>query len=264
MANEKFVNRPRVFVLGGYRISEAADEVNSSVKRASVDGPSYEDPGAVTFKGPYQTEGTLAGAGSAAESDLLTRLAADASTLFCDLLESNAASSPFSAVGDHCLFYKVHVADLDLPRQKGALNRFSVNLKSAGDYPFFGRVMYCNLGGTPLGSGTTTSTAIQLGTVPAGVVMAFGVFVVDPPGLTGTTPTVDLDIESDNASGFSSPTTRASIVQVVPAGVPNAQFLLLDGDVAAITDDYWRASIDVGGTSPGATILVVGARRAKT
>lgn len=264
MANEKFVNRPRVFLLGGYRISEAADEVSSQIKRASVDGAGFEDPGALTFKGPYEHEGSLAGAGTQAERELLRRLAEDPATYFCDLLESDPEASPVSDPGDAALFYACHVSDPGLPRQKGTLNRFTVSLKGGGGYPYAGVVHHTNAGDTPLGSGSTSTTPQQLGTVPAGYVLAILVCVVDPPGLTGTTPTVDADIESDNDVGFASPTTRASITQVLPAGTPSAELLVLDGDTSPITDDWWRVTFDIGGTSPGATVLVAAARRAKT
>lgn len=60
----------------------------------------------------------------------------------------------------------------------------------------------------------------------------------------GTTPTLDVIIESDDNSGFTTAVTRATFAQVEE---PGGQLVAISG---AITDTYWRASWTVGGTSP--------------
>lgn len=265
MANEKRVNRPRVFTLGGYRISAAANEITENIKRELVEGACYEDPGSVNFKGPYSHEASLKGYGTEAEVRILEALAADPQTHLLDLWQSDPEASPVAAVGDPALFFALQISELSLPRQKGAMNAWSFNAKSGGGYPYPGVVAYTNVGDTPLGAGTVTSTPINLGALAAGEILALLFQVVDPPGLTGTTPTVDADLESDALVGFASPVTQASITQVVPSGVPSSQLILIDGDVDPTPGElWWRLSITVAGTAPGATILAAICKRSKT
>ena len=69
---------------------------------------------------------------------------------------------------------------------------------------------------------------------------------------TGTSPTLDVSIQIDDNTSFSSPTTVASAPQVAggAAGDRVALFRLPEG----ITERYLRLYYDVGGTSPVYTI----------
>jgi hypothetical protein len=86
---------------------------------------------------------------------------------------------------------------------------------------------------------TATSTGYQLGAVTATqrIYSAFHVF-----SATGTSPTLDMVVESDNASNFASATSRITHTQRTAAGF---ELSSLGG---AVTDDYWRASWTIGGT----------------
>ena len=70
----------------------------------------------------------------------------------------------------------------------------------------------------------------------------------------GTNPTLDLIVQSDDASGFASAVSRITFTQKTAIG---AQFASL---VGPITDTYFRASYTIGGTNtPKFTIaLAVG------
>lgn len=64
--------------------------------------------------------------------------------------------------------------------------------------------------------------------------------------MAGTgTPTLTVAIESDDASGFASATTRLTFDAATAAG---GQILRTDG--TAITDTWYRANWTISGTSP--------------
>lgn len=62
--------------------------------------------------------------------------------------------------------------------------------------------------------------------------------------VSGTSPTFVLEIESDDAVGFTTPTIRATFPVVSTA---SAQTIIIPGP---ITDTYWRTKRTLGGTSP--------------
>lgn len=68
---------------------------------------------------------------------------------------------------------------------------------------------------------------------------------------SGTTPTLDLKVQSDDNSGFTSATDRISFTQFTDVGYE------LKSLAGAITDDYWRITWTIGGTSPSFSFAVV-------
>ena len=96
---------------------------------------------------------------------------------------------------------------------------------------------------------TFNGTAFQFaGGVPTGKKLYACVQVV---AATGTTPTLDGIIQSDNAAGMSSPTTVATFSQRTAAG--QHEWLEVSGP---ITDDYFRFVGTIAGTSPAFTVVV--------
>ena len=92
---------------------------------------------------------------------------------------------------------------------------------------------------------TGSGTAFQLGAIAAGQKLYAAIHVV---ALNGSPPTIR--IQSDNASGFPSATTRATATSV------SSDLLVVAG---AVTDDWWRADWTFSGTSFTA-IVVAGIR----
>lgn len=89
---------------------------------------------------------------------------------------------------------------------------------------------------------SSASTGQQLGAVASTkkIHAALHVFDVD-----GTSPTLDVIVQSDNASNFPSPTTRLTFAQKTAIGAE-----MIEAGPAAITDDWWRISFTIGGTTP--------------
>ncbi|MET9952388.1 hypothetical protein ABZ135_12675 [Streptomyces sp. NPDC006339] len=97
----------------------------------------------------------------------------------------------------------------------------------------------------PPGTARTASgsgTAVQLGAVPAGARLYAALHVLSA---AGTTPSLTVSVQSDDAAGMASPTSRLTFAAATAAG---GQILRTDG--TAITDTYYRATWTVSGTSP--------------
>ncbi len=88
---------------------------------------------------------------------------------------------------------------------------------------------------------TGLGTARQLGAVAAGqsVYASLHVFSV-----SGTLPTLDVIVRSDDNAGMSSPTTRLTFTQATARA---GELLSL---AVPITDDYWQVDYTIGGTTP--------------
>ncbi len=107
--------------------------------------------------------------------------------------------------------------------------------------------------GTIMATGAKTSTsqgtARQLGAVTAAqkLYAVLHVFAV-----SGTSPTLDVLVKSDDAEGFSSGTTRITFTQKTAIGYQFATPV-----AGAITDDWWRIYWTIGGTdTPSFTFAV--------
>src|SRR3990167_10602028 len=116
----------------------------------------------------------------------------------------------------------------------GKLLPFEYDAKGQGTPAVDGRLF-------GLGSKTATGngTALQLGTLDTGETMYAALHVISA---SGTSPTLDVAIASDNDSGFASGVTRITFAQKVAAG---SEWKSLAGPIA--TDDWWRATWAIGG-----------------
>ena len=106
--------------------------------------------------------------------------------------------------------------------------------------------------GTIMVTGAKTAsgngTARQLGALSAAQTLYAALHVT---AASGTSPTLDVKVQSDDASGFASPTDRITFAQKTAIG---AEWATVAG---AITDDWWRISYTIGGTGPSFTFVVV-------
>lgn len=94
---------------------------------------------------------------------------------------------------------------------------------------------------------TAVGTGRNLGAVAAGS-SVYGALHVT--AASGTTPTLDVVVQSDDNSGFTTPTTRLTFTQ---ANGVTGEWKSAAG---AITDTWWRVSYTIGGTSPSFTFAV--------
>lgn len=97
---------------------------------------------------------------------------------------------------------------------------------------------------------SSTGTGYQLGAVAAGKRMYAALHVLS---VSGTSPTLDVIVQSDDNAGFTTPTSRITFSQA-NATTNRAQW----GSVAgSVTDDYWRVSYTIGGTGTPTFAFVV-------
>jgi len=96
---------------------------------------------------------------------------------------------------------------------------------------------------------TFNGTAQNLGAVSATKKLYCAMHVV---AVSGTNPTLNVVIESDDAQGFASPITRATFTQATTIGAE-----MLAAVAGPITDTWWRAKCTIGGTGgPSFTIVI--------
>jgi hypothetical protein len=149
------------------------------------------------------------------------------------------------AVGDVAFFFKSQETGYEPGGQIGQVYAFRVNAEANGA-PVRGRVLIA------AGAKTTTGTSVVrqfTGGVSATQRLYAALHVLDA---SGTNPTLDVVVKSDDASGFASPTTRLTFTQ---ATGKTSELLSLAG---AITDSYIRVDYTIGGTgSPSFSFVVV-------
>jgi hypothetical protein len=126
----------------------------------------------------------------------------------------------------------------------GDMAMFTVAAVGSGGFWFRGLVDHAK--GAETASGTGTGR--QLGAVGATQKLYSAVHVFD---VSGTSPTLDVVIESDDNSGFTSATTRITHEQSTTRA---SAMKKVDG---AITDDWFRVNYTIGGTTPSFTFAVV-------
>lgn len=91
-------------------------------------------------------------------------------------------------------------------------------------------------------SATGASTGVQLGALASTQRLWAAAMTTGLP--TGSSPTLTLKVQSDDNSGFTSATDRITMTQFTGRGQAMNS---VDG---AITDDYWRFSYTLGGSTP--------------
>jgi hypothetical protein len=87
---------------------------------------------------------------------------------------------------------------------------------------------------------SSTGTGRQLGAVAAGKSMYAALHVISA---SGTNPTLDVILQSDDNASFTSATSRITFTQAT------GRTSQLSSVAGAITDDYWRVSYTIGGTN---------------
>ena len=97
-------------------------------------------------------------------------------------------------------------------------------------------------------STTANGTAIQLGAVTGTRKLYANAHVLSVSGTS--TPTITIDIQSDDNSGFTTPTTRGSFAAKTAVG---GEALAIAGP---FTDDWWRINWTITGSTPSFLFLV--------
>lgn len=145
--------------------------------------------------------------------------------------------------GERAFLFRAGEGDYSSGGSVGEVHAFTVS-GSGTDKLVYGTVLHPATARTS----TQTGTGRLLGAVSASQTLYAGLHVI---AASGTNPTLDVTIESDDASGFVSPATRITFAQ---ATGKTSEWKTAAG---AITDTYYRAKLTIGGTSPSFTAVVV-------
>jgi hypothetical protein len=92
------------------------------------------------------------------------------------------------------------------------------------------------------------SSGQQLGSVSTGQKIHAALFCF---AASGTSPSLSVKVQSDDNAGFSSPTDRVMFSPFTATGYEMA------ATAGAISDNYWRVSWSISGTSPSFTFAVL-------
>lgn len=145
-------------------------------------------------------------------------------------------------VGQRAFLVKTTGAVYEIGGEHGQLMPFSLDLKGAGD------LVRGVLAADETAEATSSAgTAIQLGAVGEGQRIYAALHVLSA---SGGSPTLDVVVESDDSSGMGSATTRISFAQATDVG---SEWASAAGE---ITDDYWRISWTIGGSTPAFDFVV--------
>jgi hypothetical protein len=117
--------------------------------------------------------------------------------------------------------------------------------KAAGTGPL-GRGVVLHPPGTAR-TATGNGTVVQAGAVPANWTATANLHVLSA---SGTTPSLTVKVQSASAIGFASPTDRFTFNAATAAGGQSARI------VGPVTDQYWRATWTISGTTPSFLFVV--------
>ena len=172
---------------------------------------------------------------------------ADADKDFFDNIDQFTAGALFSAtgmtgaLGDIVYFAEVNVSGVTPGANHGEVFKFSLDMVPRTDL-FRGTLME-NQAVTVTGDGTIR----ELVAVAAGQRLVGQIHVV---AASGSSPTLDVLIQSDDLVGFGTPLTRLTFPQFTAVGA-NQQIL-----AGPVTDTFYRATFTVGGGSPSFTVFI--------
>lgn len=147
------------------------------------------------------------------------------------------------AEGEIAYFGNFNQAEYSPGESIGEVLKFSFNASAAGDL-VRGTI---ELKQSALSS-SGNSTGRQLGALSATQRLWAALHVT---AVSGTTPTFDAIVQSDDNGSFTSPTTRITFTQ---ATAITSELLSVAG---AVTDDYWRINYTIAGTAPSFTVALV-------
>jgi hypothetical protein len=152
-------------------------------------------------------------------------------------IESNASM----AEGDYGLFVQALASTLERTGELGQIHHINISGNGNG-HLVVGRVLQQDESLTVTGA----STGFQFGALAAGETMRATMFV-----LGATAGTLDMLVESDDNSGFTSATTRMTFSQFSAIGAEQQSV------AGAVTDDYWRVSYTIA-TGPFTAVVIMG------
>lgn len=229
-------------LVGDIELAGHAKNVELSVEVNTLDTTSLASTGWTT---------TIAGlkSGSVNIGEFMQDVDADSvdDTLYPLLGTANVAKSICTASADGSVAYLLQSIPLTYTPISGSVGDLatgSISGSSSTGPVVRGQLLHpSNVSRTSSSSGTGR----QLGAVAAGQRVYAALHVISA---SGTSPTLDVKVQSDDNAGFTSPTDRITFTQATGR---TSELLSLAG---AVTDDYWRVTYTIGGSTPSFAFAV--------
>ncbi len=150
------------------------------------------------------------------------------------------------AVGSRCTIGQVQILSWNPSVTRGQIPALTMGGK--GRERLLGYIGGNNMFGSALAAGTHNQSAVNGGAIAASEAIVSQIHVLS---LTGTSPTVDVTLESNASSSFSgSETTRITHTQLTAVGSQ-----ISSADITT-TDAWQRHKVVIGGTSVACTLVL--------
>lgn len=229
--------------VGAYNLSGYANEISLSVNPELLSSSTFGTTTKKNTPGLQDISGMLKGfldyadigtdvAYQSLDSLTFGRIGAGAA-VFSVAASANAEGDP--VYGMPMVSGKISL----LSGRVGALLPWELDVKSNGVKLFRGFVV---ARGTKTATGNTAAGIQVVGGVPTGRKLYANLHVISA---AGTTPTLDVIVQSDDNASFTTPTTRLTFTQVTSSIASQHKSV-----AGPITDDYFRMKWTITGTTP--------------
>jgi hypothetical protein len=231
--------------LGGARLSADATSITFNATREELPYLAWEDRAQKVEKGRMSTE---LGFDALIDTDN-PRVRTWLDMIAADGLHPFLICSEDGTVGTGALMQDVAFRGVTNDGDGGGLVNFSATI-SCGGPPRFGQVLWNSIiDGAITASGE--SDGLDLGAASAGQVVVVNGHISDYPPVGGTTPSITIVIERDLDDTFASPETVETFGPFTAFGGFSAEI-----PTAASSNEFYRATWTVGGTTPSFTLIV--------
>ncbi len=232
----KYVIRNAKILLNGYDLSSDHNQIGLTVTREEKECTTFGKAGVQRLAGLQSFDVSGSGFFEAASADYAVTLTLGTANSELTILPQG------TSVGSKGFISEVTTFEYAPGGSVGDVLGFTFAGKGEGTVLVEGTVLKSGVV-----SGTSTSTAVNLGQIAAGR-MGYATLHVTVAGDT----TLNVTIQSDNTSGFSTPTTRVSFTQVGTGIASEWKSTTATGS----TDFWWRAKCTPGGASTAYTAHV--------
>ena len=224
---------------GGLNLSGQTNKMELEIEADELDVSSIQDSWDVTVLGRKRASLSAEGfwsAGTGAPDDLYALLGTSVPiTVMPDGADGSTGYS----------LQSLPVKYTPVDAGSGDVMKFSLEAKGNVGRAVKGTVMHADAAAR---TSTGNGVARQLGAVSASQRVYAALHVIEA---SGTLPTLDVVLASDDAGGFPSSTSRIAFTQATGS---TSEWKELAGPV---TDDYWRIQYTIGGTSPSFKFVVL-------
>lgn len=234
-----FLLRDVAILLDGMNISGFSNSADLEMNAATIDTTVWGSPARQFVPGLREVKASIEGFWDGADNGLDEKL-----NLMIGGANKNFSMIPLGLTPGNVMFsFQAALSQYSMKGAPGDAFEFSIQAEGSGDLIKQTLMEY----GAKVASGN--GTARNLGQVSTNQTL-YGFMQV--LAVSGTNPTLDVIVESDNAEGMTTPITRLTFDQATGVGAQKKTFTGLVGD------DWWRIKWTLGGTDTPSFLIAVG------